>query len=103
MDVIHLNEESFQKLTTQKEKAVLIDFWATWCGPCMMMGPVLEELATEHADLIVGKVNVDDYPQLAGKMGIDSIPALFFYRNGKLEKKLIGYMDKKTLSNQLGI
>lgn len=103
MDVLHLNKESFEKLTSQTEKAVLIDFWAPWCGPCRMIAPVLEEIAAEREDLIIGKINVDDNMELAAGQGIDSIPALFFYKNGKLEKKLVGCMDKDTLLAKLGI
>jgi len=99
--VLHLNKESFEKLTKQTDKAVLIDFWAEWCGPCQMLGPVLEKVAAEHADLIVGKVNVDDNQELAALFGVDSIPALFYFKNGKLEKRLLGYMDKETLESRL--
>ncbi len=103
MEVLHLNKESFEKLTTQTEKAVLIDFWAEWCGPCQMLGPQLEELAAEHDDLIVGKVDVSEFGDLAAEMGVSSIPAMFFYRNGKLEKTLVGFMDKKSLAAKLGL
>ena len=103
MEVLHLNKESFEKLTSQTEKAVLIDFWAEWCGPCQMLGPQLEALAAEHEELIIGKVDVSEYGDIAVEMGVSSIPALFFYRNGKLEKSLIGYMDKDTLAAKLGL
>jgi thioredoxin 1 len=103
MEVLHLNKESFEKLTAQTEKAVLIDFWAEWCGPCQMLGPQLEALAAEHDELIIGKVDVSEYGDIAVEMGVSSIPALFFYRNGKLEKSLIGYMDKDTLAAKLGL
>jgi thioredoxin 1 len=103
MEVLHLNKESFEKLTAQTEKAVLIDFWAEWCGPCQMLGPQLEALAAEHDELIIGKVDVSEYGDIAVEMGVSSIPALFFYRNGKLEKSLIGYMDKDTLVAKLGL
>jgi thioredoxin 1 len=103
MEVLHLNKESFEKLTSQTEKAVLIDFWAEWCGPCQMLGPQLEALAAEHDELIIGKVDVSEYGDIAVEMGVSSIPALFFYRNGKLEKSLIGYMDKDTLAAKLGL
>ena len=103
MEVLHLNKESFEKLTSQTEKAVLIDFWAEWCGPCQMLGPQLEALAAEHDELIIGKVDVSEYSDIAVEMGVSSIPALFFYRNGKLEKSLIGYMDKDTLAAKLGL
>ena len=103
MEVLHLNQESFEKLTTQSEKPVLIDFWATWCGPCQKLGPELEALAAECDDIIIGKVDVDAYPQPAVALGVNTIPALFFYRNGKIEKKLVGCMTKDELKAKLGL
>ena len=105
MEILHLNKESFEKLTSQSEKAVLIDFWATWCGPCQKLTPELEKLSQEFPELIIGKISVDDQEnvQLAASLGVNSIPALFFYRNGKLEKQLVGYMSKDQLKSQLGL
>lgn len=105
MEILHLNKESFEKLTSQSEKAVLIDFWATWCGPCQKLTPELEKLSQEFPELIIGKISVEDQEnvQLAASLGVNSIPALFFYRNGKLEKQLVGYMSKDQLKSQLGL
>ncbi len=105
MDVLHINHEAFKKLTSQSDKAVLIDFWATWCGPCKNLAPELDALAKNHDDLIVAKIDVDDPAnvQLAVSLGVDSIPAMFFYRNGKLEKRFVGYMTKAELETKLGI
>ena len=103
MDVVHLNKESLSKLLGQNAKAVLVDFWAEWCGPCQMMGPVLEQIAAERDDLIVGKINVDEYPDLAGEYSVDTIPALHLFRNGKLEKRVAGFMNKDVLLSRLGL
>ena len=103
MEVLHLNQESFDKLTKQSEKPVLIDFWATWCGPCQKLGPELEALAAECDDIIIGKVDVDTYPQIAISLGVNTIPALFFYRNGQIEKNFVGYMKKDDLKAKLGL
>ena len=105
MGVLHLNKTSFDQLVAQTEKPVLIDFWATWCGPCQKLAPELEKLAEEHPELIVGKVNVEDAEnvQIAANLGVNAIPALFFYRNGQLVKQLVGFMTKDQLAAQLGL
>ncbi|MBE6365006.1 MAG: thioredoxin family protein [Lentisphaerae bacterium] len=105
MAVLHLNKESFEKLTRQQAQPVLIDFWATWCGPCQKLTPELEALSADYPELIVGKINVEDAEniQLAASLGVNSIPALFFYRNGKLEKQLVGFTTKDDLARKLGL
>ena len=105
MEVLHLNKESLEKLTNQSERAVLIDFWATWCGPCQKLTPELEALAAEHPEIIIGKMNVDEpeNTDIAVSLGVNSIPALFFFRNGKLEKQFIGFMTKDQLAAKLGL
>lgn len=101
MSVIHVNKENFDKITNQK--SALIDFWAPWCMPCQMLTPVLEELTEEFPNLIIAKVNVDDEPELAMKYGINSIPCLMLFENGKLVNKSLGYMDKEQLIKKFNL
>ena len=102
MDVLHIDRAAFEKLS-QQEKPVVVDFWATWCGPCMKLGPVLEEIATERTDIIVAKVDVDQHPEFAAELGIDAIPAVFCFRNGKESARVVGFMDKASLLKKLGL
>ena len=90
MAVLHVNKEQFEELL-QSDKTVLLDFWATWCGPCQMMSPVIDQVAEERPDVIVGKVNVDEQGELAAKFGIMSIPTLIVLKKGEVVNKQIGY------------
>lgn len=93
-----LNAENFDREVAGSAQPVLVDFYATWCGPCRMLAPVLEELAAERAgELTVGKVDVDDAPELAARYGIVSIPTLILFRAGEPAKKTIGYSTKDEL------
>ena len=102
MDVLHIDRAAFDKLA-QQDKPVLVDFWASWCGPCMKMGPVLENIAAERADIVVAKVDVDSNAEFAAELGIDAIPALFLFKGGVEQKRAVGYMDKDTLLKKLGL
>ena len=97
MSVLELTMENFEAEVLQSDKPVLIDFWATWCGPCRMMGPVVDAFAEEHPEIVVGKVNVDDQPQLAGAFGIESIPTLIAIKDGKAIGKMVGARPKEDL------
>ena len=93
----NLTSATFQEFT--KKPAALVDFWATWCGPCQMQGKALEQLTAAHPELAdkIGKVNVDDERDLAVQFGINAIPALLFFQNGKLVKSLIGLQSDATI------
>lgn len=86
----------------QSDKLVLVDFWATWCGPCKMMAPVLEEVSDEYTEkLVVGKLDVDQNPATAQQFGIMSIPTILAFKNGQVVKQIIGYRPKNDLVGQL--
>ena len=86
MSAININKNNFQNEIMDSEKTVLLDFWAPWCAPCRMVVPIIEEIASERPDIKVGKINVDEQPELASKFGIMSIPTLGVVKNGKIEK-----------------
>lgn len=95
---IKFNSENFEKEVLKSEKPVLVDFYADWCGPCNAMAPVIEELATElDGKAKVGKINVDDNPDIAVEYNVMSIPTLIIFKNGKEEKRLVGLRDKEEL------
>ncbi len=99
-DVKHLNSANFEELTSKG--LVLIDFWATWCGPCRMLGPVLDQVADEMGDeAVVGKINIDEEQDLAVKFGVRSIPAIFILKDGEVVESFVGVKDKSTLVNSL--
>ena len=97
MSVLHINHESFEKIIAQDGKTVLVDVWATWCGPCRMIAPVLEEVAKERPDVTVCKVDVDEERELALEYGVSSIPTLLVFRDGKVVNQSIGAMPKERI------
>jgi thioredoxin 1 len=97
-ELINLNKESFEKVTSSKDKTLIIDFWAPWCGPCKALTPVLEELSSEMSDSVeVYKVNVDDNTELAQEHGVQSIPTLLVFKNGALSETIVGLKTKDEL------
>ena len=97
MDILHITEDNFQKLVLNADRKVLLDFWATWCGPCMMLAPTIEEIAAENDDFLVGKIDVDQSPALAQKFGITSIPTLIVMDGGEPVAKMIGLRPKADI------
>ena len=101
-EALHLDEDSFDSEVLQSDKPALIDFWAPWCGPCQMMGPTIDKLAGEYeGKAVVGKINVDDTPDLASKYGIRSIPALLFFKDGEVVDQLVGVQSEDVLKEKL--
>ena len=102
MAEIKLTSANFEQEVLNSAIPVLVDFWATWCGPCMMLAPVIEEIAKEHeGEIKVGKVNVDEEQGLAMQFGIMSIPTLMLFDGGKAVKTEVGYMPKSQIENML--
>ena len=101
MAVINITKDNFQQEVVAASQTVLVDFWATWCGPCQMMGPILEELATKHPEIKVGKINVDEQPELATQFQIDAIPALIVFKSGKATAQTVGLQPIENLEQLL--
>ena len=97
MAEIKITKDNFESEVINSDKPVLIDFWATWCGPCRMIAPVIEEIANERSDVKVGKVNVDEEEELAVAFGIASIPTVVLVKDGKVVKQSVGYKPKTEL------
>jgi len=99
---IEVNEVNFESEVLQSNLPVLVDFWAEWCGPCRMLSPLLDEIATEQSDrLKVAKVNVDDSPALAERFGVQSIPTLLYFADGELRDRTVGAVGKRTIMSKL--
>ena len=101
MEILHVTEANFDSQVLQADKPVLVDFWATWCGPCQMQAPILEELAKERDDVIIAKVDVDQNPNLAQKYRVMSIPMLAVFKNGQPVLSAVGLQNKARLNERL--
>ncbi len=100
MPLLTVTAENFESLISG-DKTLLLDFWATWCGPCQMLSPIIDEIAEENGDVTVGKINVDEEPQLAGNFGIDSIPTLVVMKNREEKNRSVGLVSKSEILDLL--
>ena len=103
MAEITLTKDNFEEQVLRADKPVLVDFWATWCGPCRMLAPIVAEIAEERGDVTVGKVNVDDESELAARYGVSSIPTVILFKDGKVSATSVGYRSKAQLLAALGL
>ena len=101
MAVLTITQENFEAEVLQSDKPVLVDFWATWCGPCQMMSPIVDEIAAEREDIKMGKVNVDEQRALTEKFGIMNIPTLLVFKNGSAAGRIVGFKPKEEILAQL--
>ena len=101
MNVVHVNKDNFQEVVLNSDKTVLLDFWASWCGPCRMIAPALEEIAAEREDVLVCKVNVDEESELAMQFGVTSIPLLVVMENGEIVNHSVGAKPKEAILDLL--
>lgn len=97
MAVMTITSSNFESEVLEADGRILIDFWASWCGPCKMMGPVVEQIAEEHSEIKVAKINIDEEPMLAQKYGVMSIPTLILFEDGKPKDTSIGLVSKETI------
>ena len=103
MAVVQITKDNFKALVLESSKPVLLDFWAVWCGPCKMIAPIVEALAEEREDILVGKVNVDDEMELAASFGVSSIPTVVLVKDGKVAATSVGYRPKADLEKMLDL
>ena len=101
MAVIEIKNTNFQQEVLASDKPVLLDFWASWCGPCRMVSPIVDEIAEERTDIKVGKVNVDEQPELAAQFGVMSIPTLIVFKDGKIVNQAVGARPKAQILSLL--
>ena len=102
MSAMHINNNNFYEEVMKSEKPVLVDFWASWCGPCRMVGPIIDEIAAEHPEYKVVKINVDEEPELAGRFQVVSIPTLMVVKNGQIVSQSAGARPKNQILAMIG-
>ena len=102
MSALTITKDNFEEQVINSSKPVLLDFWASWCGPCRMVSPFVEEISKEHPDVAVGKVNVDEQPELAAKYGVTGIPTLIAFKDGKILNQVVGARPKNAILQMLG-
>jgi thioredoxin 1 len=102
-NVVEVTSDNFQAVVLESEKPVLVDFWAEWCGPCRAIAPILEEIASDRDEIVVGKLNVDEHSDLALRYGVSSIPFLGLFEHGRLARRAVGLMPRAQLESALGL